>query len=303
MLKVIQAIYFSISLSLLCLNVANATNENKIDLTAPNPNSNAAIDRRAKKENIVEKSPFSITFFKQNYILLYYYTASPDNNVYVTHIPPGEHIKSSEVKYQLSLKAPIWKNILGSNSSMYFGYTQLSYWQFYNKNAFFRETDFQPEIFVTNQLYIPLVSDWQISAINVGAVHASNGFGDKLERSWNRVYIEAVASGENFMLSVKPWYVVRDSTYQKLNPNMASYLGYGEITAAYKFSKQVITLQTHSLIEGGGRHATFIVSYSFPITSYLNGFVQIFSGYGQSLIEYNHRTNSAGVGISLNNLI
>jgi phospholipase A1 len=124
-----------------------------------------------------------------------------------------------------------------------------------------------------------------------------------MERSWNRVYVEAIASNHNLMLSVKPWYVFHDSTYNKFNPNMSSYLGYGEIALAYKFASQVFSLQTHSLFEQGGRRATGIATYSFPLTRYLNGYIQAFSGYGQSLIEYNHRTNSVGVGIALNNLI
>jgi outer membrane phospholipase A len=154
-----------------------------------------------------------------------------------------------------------------------------------------------------NQMSIPLTDRWRISAVNVGAVHESNGLGNKQERSWNKAYVEAIASADHWMVSLKPWYVFRDATYQKFNPNMATYLGYGEITLAGKFAKQVFTLQTYNLIEHGGNYAIGLITYSFPLTTYLNGFVQVFSGYGQSLIEYNHRTNSIGVGIALSNLI
>lgn len=303
MFKILQTSCLSIFLSIFFLNAAAEEDNSEIDLTAPDPNSTAAVDKRAKKEDLVEPNPFAITFFKQNYLMPYYYTGSPYNKIYVNQIPKGDEIKHAEVKYQLSLKVPVWKKMLGSHSSLYFGYTQLSYWQAYNKNAFFRETDFQPELFVTNQLSIPLWGDWKVSAINVGVVHESNGFGNEQERSWNRVYIEAVTGTENFMVSFKPWYVFRDATYRKFNPNMANYLGYGEITFAYKLNQHVFTLQTHSLIDSGGRRATALGSYTFPLTTYLNGFIQVFSGFGQSLIEYNHRTNSVGVGIALNNLI
>lgn len=303
MLKSMLTAGLGMGLSVCSINVGAAEKNKEIDLTAPDPNSTAAVDKRVKKEALVEPNPFAITFFKQNYIIPYYYTGSPYNKIYVNQIPEGERISRGEVKYQLSLKVPVWKKMLGSNSSLYFGYTQLSYWQAYNKNAFFRETDFQPELFVTNQMSIPLWQDWKVSAINVGVVHESNGFGNELERSWNRIYLEAVTSTDNFMLSVKPWYVIRDTTYRKFNPHMASYLGYGQVTVAYKLFNHVITLQSHNLIESGGRRASALASYTFPLTTYLNGFVQIFSGYGQSLIEYNHRTNSAGVGIALNSLI
>lgn len=274
-----------------------------INLYASNPAPPTAVDKRIKKEDLVESNPFAITFFKQNYILPYYYTGSPYNQVYLHQLSHNEKIDNGEVKYQLSLKVPLWKNIFNSNSSLYFAYTQLSYWQAYNKNAFFRETDFQPDIFVTTQTNIPLLQRWKINTINIGAAHQSNGFGNELERSWNRLYIEAVTSTDNFMFSIKPWYVFHDSTYERFNPNMASYLGYGEMTIAYKFASQVLSLQTHSLIESGGRHATILASYSIPLTTYINAYVQVFSGYGQSLIEYNHHTNSIGIGIALNNLI
>lgn len=302
MYKIITRIA-SVSLLMLSLNAVAEEKAPKLDLTAPDLSSNDVIDKRVKKENIVEDNPFAITFYKQNYVLPYYYTGSPYNRIYVNQIPAGERIKNAEVKFQLSLKVPVWKKIFNSNSSLYFGYTQLSYWQAYNKNAFFRESDFQPEFFITNQLSIPIIKDWKISAINIGAVHESNGFGDQLERSWNRVYLDIETTTENAMIRLKPWYVFQDSTYKKFNPDMANYLGYGELTLAYKFYKQVVTLQTHSLLEQGGRRATFLASYSFPLTPHLNGFVQAFSGYGQSLIEYNHHTNSIGLGIALSNFI
>jgi phospholipase A1 len=300
---------FTQTLSIACIAFACWTsttfaaeqNENRANAQVAAPAS--VINKREIKENAVEQNPFAITFYKQNYIMPLYYTGSPDNKAYTTAIPANQTINNLEVKYQLSLKVPIWKNVFSSQSSFYFGYTQLSYWQAYNRNAFFRETDFQPEVFLANIVSWHLTRSWEVNAFNIGAVHESNGFGNEMERSWNRVYVEAIASNNHLMLSVKPWYVFHDSTYNKFNPNMSDYLGYGEIGLAYKFANQVLSLQTHSLFEQGGRRATGTATYSFPLTKYLNGYVQAFSGYGQSLIEYNHRTNSVGVGIALNNLI
>jgi phospholipase A1 len=261
---------------------------------------NTVVDKQMIKEKYAESNPFAITFFKQNYILPIYYTGSPYNSIYLNSTPGNEKLNDKEIKYQLSLKFPAWKNILGSKTSLYFAYTQLSYWQAYNNKAFFRETDYQPELFFTHPLNLALTRYWIFNEIRLGASHQSNGFGNDLERSWNRVYVEAISSTENFMFAVKTWYVIKDSTYQNFNPDLANYLGYGELTFSYKFHDQVISLQTHNLIESGGKHATGNLSYSFPLTKYVNGFVQVFSGYGQSMIEYNHRTNSAGLGISLN---
>lgn len=269
--------------------------------TTPPPES--AVEKRAIRESVLPPNYFAITFYKPNYILPFYFTGSPDTKVYRHRTPGNEQIKKTEVKFQLSLKVPIWKNILNSPSNLYFAYTQLSYWQAYNKTAFFRETDYEPEIFLANEINLRLFCKWVINFINIGVVHQSNGFGDNLERSWNRIYLEAITSNDVLMLSIKPWVVIYDPIYKQCNSQLANYLGYGEVTLAYKIGKRVISLQAHSLLEQGGRHITGIASLSFPITPYINGYVQVFSGYGQSLIEYNHRTNSIGLGVALSNWI
>jgi len=41
------------------------------------------------------------------------------------------------------------------------------------------------------------------------------------------------------------------------------------------------------------------VDYGFPLNRLLRGHVQVFDGYGESMIDYNHRATYIGVGISL----
>jgi phospholipase A1 len=258
------------------------------------------VEKRASKENILPSNYFLIDLYKPNYVLPYYATFSPDNAVYQNNTPNNESLKKNEFKYQISLKVPLWKRIFNSHSSLFLAYTQFSYWQLYNHSAFFRETDYEPELFLANQLNWHLLRNWQLTFMNIGVTHQSNGFGNQLERSWNRSYLEAIASSENCMVSLKPWYVL--STYP-YNRDIAQYLGYGRLLIAYKFHQQVISLQAHNILESGGKHKTVELTYSFPLTPYIKGYVQAFSGYGQSLIEYRHRTNSLGIGIALNDWV
>ena len=47
------------------------------------------------------------------------------------------------------------------------------------------------------------------------------------------------------------------------------------------------------------------LSWSFPVFDYpyLKGYLQYFYGYGESLIDYNARTNRFGIGVALNDYL
>lgn len=274
--------------------------------TAPPVNLNtgpSVIQKRAYGESDLNYNRFVISFYKPTYILPYYYTASPDNQVYLGSTPGGQSIKSSEAKFQFSLKVPVFTHFINDKNILYLAYTQLSYWQVYSKSAFFRETDYEPELFLSHKLKFFLGKGWYFDFINFGAIHQSNGFGGNMERTWNRLYVEGIFANQNWMIRVKPWYVIRDHSYNTYNPSLAHYLGYGQAIVAYQYHRHTLSVMGHTPFQKGGKRATAELSYSFPLSLHFNGYVQFFSGYGQSLIEYNHRTNSVGIGISLSNWI
>lgn len=254
------------------------------------------VAERANKEECIPLPYIGIAFYKPNYILPFYYTGSPDNRVYRFHAPYNERIKSSEVKYQISLKVPLWKNISNTCSSLYLAYTLRSYWQLYNTSPFIREIDYEPEFFIRNAVYYPLYKCWHVDFFNLGYCHQSNGCGNRLQRSWDRVYLETISSIDHWMISLKPWYVL--IAYGR-NEDIADFLGYATLLVAYKFHEQVFSFELTNL-GAAPKRTTVNLTWSFPITPYIKGYVELFSGYGQSLIEYNHHTNSAGIGIALN---
>lgn len=255
---------------------------------------------KADAQDSILPNYYSIALYKPTYFLPYYYTGSPYNAVYKNYTPNDESINHGEVKYQISLKVPVWKDMFNHPSSLMFGYTQLSYWQLYNKKSFFRETNYEPELFLANKINYRLSENWYVNFLNLGLVHQSNGEGNGMQRGWNRLYLEAIASNQNWMISLQPWYVLSTN---KNNDNITNYLGYGRVLVAYKYYRQVFAVQAHSLIENGGHRATGEFTWSFPLVPYLKGYVQFFTGYGQSLIEYNHRTNSGSIGLALNDWV
>ena len=251
--------------------------------------------------------PFSIVFYKPTYILPFYHTGSPNNAVYLQGTSGYSSLDHTEIKYQFSFMVPAWRHLLGTNNSLYMAYTQLSYWQAYNRKgsrqAFFRSTDYEPELFLVHPVHYNLTRQIELSMINLGIEHQSNGFGDVLERSWNRMYLAMLFSSDRWLFIIKPWLILRNTTYNKQNPDMAKFLGHEQMIVAYQYGGHVFSVEARNVIEHAAKRIGLIGGWSFPLTNVLQGYVQVFHGYGQSLLEYNHRTTSFGIGISLNNFM
>jgi phospholipase A1 len=58
----------------------------------------------------------------------------------------------------------------------------------------------------------------------------------------------------------------------------------------------------NNLRESGNKGAVEIAR-SFPLYKKLKGYVQYFSGYGQSILDYNDSANSIGVGLALSDIL
>jgi phospholipase A1 len=77
-------------------------------------------------------------------------------------------------------------------------------------------------------------------------------------------------------------------------------MGHGEFLAVWAHGEQRVGLLLRNNFDADNRGAVQL-DWSFPIHAKLLGYVQWFYGYGESLIDYNHRVNRLGVGVMLNN--
>lgn len=218
-------------------------------------------------------------------------------------VDEDQNLKSMEAKFQISLKTKAAENIFGNNGDVWVGYTQSSRWQVYNSEESrpFRETNYEPEaslIFRTN--YNLLGLNGRLLGLTLN--HQSNGRSDPLSRSWNRVILNLGFEKDNFALMVRPWYRIEEDFQDDNNPDIKNYIGRGDLTAFYRWNDNDFSLMLrHSLKGGDDSHGAMQFDWAFPIKGKLRGHFQLFDGYGESLIDYNHRATYVGLGVSLMN--
>ena len=228
--------------------------------------------------------------------------SSPNENNTV-NADREQNLKSMEAKFQLSLKTKAVENLFGDNGDVWLGYTQSSRWQVYNgeESRPFRETNYEPEaslVFRTN--YELLGLNGRLLGLTFN--HQSNGRSDPLSRSWNRVMLNVGFERDNFALMLRPWYRLDEDAGADNNPDIKDYVGRGDLTAFYRWNEHDFSLMLrHSLKGGDDSRGAAQFDWAFPISGKLRGHFQLFDGYGESLIDYNHRATYVGLGVSLMN--
>lgn len=228
------------------------------------------------------------------------HSENPDNTVTTEQ---EKRLTSTEAKFQLSLKTKAVENIFGDNGDVWLGYTQSSRWQVYNEDESrpFRETNYEPEasiVFRTN--YEILGLNWRMLGLTLN--HQSNGRSDPWSRSWNRVMLNLGFEKDNFALMLRPWYRFEEDLPDDNNPDIVDYIGRGDLTAFYRWNEHDFSLMLRHTLKGGDdSRGAAQFDWSFPISGRLRGHFQLFDGYGESLIDYNHRATYVGLGVSLMN--
>lgn len=230
-----------------------------------------------------------------------YYPESPSRGV--TTQEKFSEQKRLETKMQVSFKSKIAEDLFKTRADVWFGYTQKSDWQIFNqgrKSAPFRNTDYEPEIFITQPVKADLPFGGKLRMVGAGFVHQSNGQSRPESRSWNRVY--AMAGMEWGKLTVIPrvWMRAFDQKGDDDdNPDINKYMGYGDLKVQYRFNdkQNVYSVLRYNPKSG---HGAVEAAYTFPIKGKLKGVVRGFHGYGESLIDYNHKQNGIGFGLMFN---
>ena len=269
---------------------------------SPKPASGAtlptALSERWELDPETKQGLWAVRPYKPMFVLPVRYSNNPNESPQSpTHpISASAPLDHSEAEFQLSFKVKAGENLFGSDVDLWLAYTQQSQWQVYNSGISrpFRETDYEPEMFLSLPTSYDLLG-LTGRFVNLGLVHQSNGRADPLSRSWNRVYAQAGFERGDFALLVRPWYRLKEDKSDDDNPNIEHYMGYGDVTAIYKWGRQEFSLLGRYSGSAGAAQAT----WSFPLQGRLRGYVKAFTGYGETLIDYNWNQTTIGIGVLL----
>lgn len=251
----------------------------------------------------------ALNCYKQDYVMV---TSSdrlnqlPTSPNPVNQVTSPRNLRNDEIKFQFSLKLPILRaETLGHDNSLWFAYTQQSYWQFFdvNNSRPFRESNYEPELIFSHRLMPSDDANSVVNAmriVNFGIVHQSNGQSDPFSRSWNRFYAQVgfekkfdANSSDRLTVLVRPWVRFGNSNPARdNNPDIEHFLGHGDVELLY--------WRGDYLLSALGRTRSLQFDLSVPI--YDNGLqahFQYFTGHGESLIDYNQRHTEFGLGLSM----
>lgn len=269
--------------------------------------STSLLDRRWELSPESKLGTFSLRSNRPVYILPLFYNDDP-NKLPTSANPLNQattplNFDDTETKFQLSLKSKVVEGVFGNYGDLWAGYTQTSRWQILNSDNSrpFRETNYEPEVSLilpTNYNFFGLNGRLLGFTLN----HQSNGRSSPLSRSWNRAILNIGLERENWVIMLRPWYRIPETKSDDDNPDITNYIGRGDLQITRKWNNHEFSVMLrHSLKGGENSHGAAQLDWSFPINNNLRGFAQVFDGYGESLIDYNHRSTYFGLGISLLN--
>lgn len=233
-------------------------------------------------------------------------SGNPANNAVI-----DEAYRTNELRLQLSVRTKIAQGLFidtpGKRDSLWLAYSQQSYWQLFTPGLSrpFRSTDHEPEVIYIAPLQSARPDEWRLRYAGLAVNHQSNGQSLPLSRSWNRAILMLGAERGPLQLHARMWRRLPEGGDDD-NPSIGDYVGRGELSAMWQANPTNLFALTarHSLgREGRGSvRLEWFRSLADRDTGTPGGLqlhTQLFSGYGDSLLDYNRKRVMFSVGISL----
>ncbi|WP_116790822.1 phospholipase A [Flavobacterium psychrotrophum] len=264
-----------------------------------------SMSQRWELDTLTSAGTFVLTPYKPVYLMPLRWSSRPNgmphsgNNGEEYENDDNLDLNNLEAKFQISFKVKLFQGLFWGHGDLWGAYTQKSHWQVYNASLSrpFRETNYEPEVilnFATNFN----VLGFKNRLLGISLNHQSNGRATPLSRSWNRIIIQAGFETGDWQLYLRPWFRLPDDKDD--NPDIVEKIGRAEAIGIYCRGRHTVTLTgstNFSFNKNFGGYGE--ASWSYRIDGNLRGFLQLTHGYGETLIDYNNRQTTIGLGVSL----
>lgn len=210
----------------------------------------------------------------------------------INHKPNREN---TNVKFQISIQQKLTRSTLPWGTYLYLYYTQKVFWNVLQESLPMTDLNFNPGIGLAKPLFY---NNRYIGKLSMQLEHESNGRDSIQSRSWNKVTFGAnILVDDNLMIHGKVWIPIVDSDN---NRDILKYCG------IYQIGTQVMTNDRRwkfgmILVKRQGwnfnHNVTAEVSFRFTRKADWSLYMQLYSGYGEGLLDYKQYHSQLRAGI------
>jgi outer membrane phospholipase A len=232
---------------------------------------------------------------------------APHEPLYFIYGPDAPAAKFQvSFKYRLPLDDGWLARRLPQMRGMHLAFTQRSLWDIRGLSSPFYDTSYMPELlyqFAAKEPDRPGAATWL--GWSGGIQHESNGKKDDDSRSFNIAYLRtALALGD-----LDRWHLIvtpRVFTYvgdRFDNPNIGDYRGWGDVRLVFGRNDGP-AFSVYARAGRGFRRGALQADLTVPTSVFSGSFatylhIQYWTGFGESLLHYNRRTDTVRAGFSL----
>lgn len=225
----------------------------------------------------------------ENYFLPAYYTISGLRTPY----------RPIEAKFQFSAKINIAEDLFYGVGFL-FAYTQQSFLQLYSPriSSPLRDSDYMPELLLYRAL------DWELFGgrfynLRMGYKHHSNGEDGRRSTGVDMLIAEIMYKNSDLSATFKTRVFLGKEPLE-----IDKYYGYSDLVLKYDFlPKNHLTLNILNAFHNYKNYkGGILLEYKFDMTK-ASIYFQYFYGYKDALLQYRHKTQSVGIGLSINKIV
>ena len=223
--------------------------------------------------------------------------------------------EAPNAKFQFSFKYQVFNedgpfaSAFKPLTGLHLAYSQTSFWDLESASKPFFDNSYRPEALVAYDSILP--REWKIPGVarvglQAGVQHESNGRDGLESRSLNIAYVRpifVVGDEQDLFLTIAP----RAFTYigdLGDNPDIEDYRGYGDLRLVTGWANG-LQLATIGRLGDDWDKGSLQFDLSYPLRRILDDnldvylHAQVFTGFGESLRDYDESDNTFRIGISL----